>query len=60
MRGNDGWVDDKKALLHAKIWDVYVKKKKCLIGYSVEVVGSGGKKVLCEVVDNHVLEGVDD
>ena len=34
---NNGWVDDKKALLHAKRWDVYVNKKGKNIkgGYSV-------------------------
>ena len=45
---NDGGVDDKKALLHIKRWDVYVNENKKLIkgGYYVEVVCSGGKKVL--------------
>ena len=51
-------VDDKKALLYAKRWDVYLNEKENLIkgGYSVEVVCSGGKKVLWEVVDDHVVE----
>ena len=45
---NDGGVDDKKALLHANRWDVYINEKQKLIkgGYSVEVVGHDGKKVL--------------
>ena len=49
---NDGGVDDNKALLHAKRWDVYVNEKENLIegGYLVEVVGNDGKKVLWEIV----------
>ena len=43
---NDGGVDDKKALLNAKMWD----------GYLVEVVGHDGKKVILEVVGDHVVE----
>ena len=49
---NDGGVDDNKALLHAKRWDVYVNEKENLIegGYLVEVVGNDGKKFLWEIV----------
>ena len=41
-------MDDKKALLHAKIWDLYVNKREQLAKgkYSVEVVGHDKKKVL--------------
>ena len=28
---NDGGVDDKKSLLHAKRWDLYVNEKKQLV-----------------------------
>ena len=43
---NDGGVYGQKSILHAKRW----------CGYSVEVSGSDGKKVLWEVVDDHVVE----
>ena len=38
---NEGGLDDKKALLHAKRWDLYVNEKEQLVKgkYSVEVVG---------------------
>ena len=51
-------VDDKKALLYAKRWAVYVNEKEDIIqgGYSVEVLSSDGKKVLWEVVDSYVTE----
>ena len=51
-------MDDKKALLHAKSWCVYVNEKENIIkgGYLVEVFVSDGKEVLWEVVDNHVVE----
>ena len=41
FKDNDREVDDKKALLHSKRWDVYVNKKEKLIkgGYLVEVAG---------------------
>ena len=50
-------VDDNKALLHSKRWDVYVNEKEKLIkgGYFMEVVGHDGNKVLWEVVDDHVI-----
>ena len=55
---NYGGVDDAKALIHAKSWDVYVNEKVNLVqgGYLVEVVGHDKKKVIWEVVDDHVLE----
>ena len=55
---NDGGVDDAKALLHAKRWDVYVNEKENLVkgGYFVEVVGHDGKKVVWEVVDDCVVK----
>ena len=55
---NDGGVDDAKALLHAKRWDVYVNENEKLVkgGYLVEVVGHDKKTVLWEVVDGHVVE----
>ena len=45
-------------MLHAKKWDLYVNEKKKLVkgGYLVEVVGHEKRKVLWEVVDNHVVE----
>ena len=59
---NYGEMDDKKALLHAKRWDVYVNEKKNIIkgGYSLEFVGHYGKKVRWEVVENHVIEEATD
>ena len=55
---NNGGVDDAKALLHAKRWDIYVNGKGNLVkgGYSAEVVGRDKKKVLWKVVDDHVVE----
>ena len=55
---SEGGVDDKKALLHAKRWDLYVNNKEQLVKgkYLVEVVGHDKKKVLWEVVDDHVVE----
>ena len=43
-----GGVDDAKALIHAKRWDVYVNEKEKLVkvSYSVEVVGHDGNKVI--------------
>ena len=45
---NDGGVDDAKALLHAKRWDIYVNEKGKIVngGYLVEVFGHYKKKVL--------------
>ena len=55
---NEGGVDDKKALLHTKRWDLYLNKKKSLVKckYSVEVVRHDKKKVLWGVVGDHVVE----
>ena len=54
---NEGGVDE-KALLRAKRWDLYLnEKEKPVKGkYSVEVVGHDKKKVLWEVVGDHVVE----
>ena len=55
-------MDGIKALLHVKRWDVYNSEKDALVkgGYSVEVYEKYGKKVIWEVVDDHVVgEGVE-
>ena len=54
----NGGVDGTKALLHAKKWDVYNSEKELLVkgGYLVEVADKDGKKVIWEVVDDHVVE----
>ena len=48
FKDNDGGVDNAKALLHAKRWDVYVNEKENMVkgGYLVEVFGHDGMKVL--------------
>ena len=53
---NNGGVDGKKALLHAKKWDVYNSEKEALVkgGYSVEFFEKDRKKITWEVVDDHV------
>ena len=55
---NDGGVDDAKALLHAKRWDIYVNEKENIVKcvYLVENFGYDKNKVLWEVVDYHVVE----
>ena len=55
---NNGGVDNKKAIINAKRWDVYTNEKEALVkgGYYVGVSGYYGKKVLWELVDNHVVE----
>ena len=55
---NYGGVYNSKSLLHDKRWDIYVNEKEKLVkgGYLVEVIGNDKKKVLWEVVDNHVVE----
>ena len=55
---NDGEVDDTKALIYAKRWDIYVNEKEKIVkgGYLVEVFVHDSKKVLWEAVDNHVVE----
>ena len=59
---NEGGVDDKKELLHAKRWDLYVNKKEQLVkgNYSMEIVGHNKKKLLWEVVDDRVVEDPSD
>ena len=54
---NEGGVDE-KALLHAKLWDLYIYEKYKLVKgkYSVEVVGHDKKKLIWEVVGDHVVE----
>ena len=48
-----GWYYD-KPFLHAKIWDVPMSEKWSLIkgGYSVEVSGYEGKKLVWEVIED--------
>ena len=57
-----GGVEDAKALLHAKRWDIYVNEKEKIVkgGYLVEVVVHDGKKVLREVTNNHAVEDPND
>ena len=57
FKDNEGGVD-KKAFLHANRWDLYLNEKESLVKgkYLVEVVGHDKKKVLWEVVDDHVVE----
>ena len=54
----NGGVDGKNALLHAKRWYVYNSEKEELVkgGYLVEVAEKDGKKVIWEVVNDHVVE----
>ena len=54
---NEGGVDDNKALLYAKRWYLYVNEKEHLVKvkYLVKVVGHDKKKVIWEVVDDHVV-----
>ena len=51
-------MDETKALLHANKLDVYSSEKEALVkgGYSVEVTEKDKKKVIWEVVDDHVVE----
>ena len=55
---NYGGVDNANALPHAKRWILYVNEKEKLVkgGYYVEVVGHDKKKVIWEVVNDHVVE----
>ena len=55
---NGGGVDNAKALLHDRRWDVYVNEKENLVKgeYSVEVVGHEKKIYLWKVVDDHFVE----
>ena len=55
---NNGGVDGTKALLHAKKWYVYNSEKEALAkgGYSDEVSYKNSKRLIWEVVDDHVVE----
>ena len=55
---NEGGVEDAKAFLYAKSWDVYVNENVKLVngGYFLEVVGHDKKKVLWGVAGDHVLD----
>ena len=55
-------IENAKALLHAKRWDIHVNEKEKLVkgGYLVEVVGHDKKKVLWKVFDSHVVENPTD
>ena len=57
FKDNEGGVDE-QALLHAKRWDLYLYEREKLVKgkYLVEVVGHDKKKVLWEVVGDHVVE----
>ena len=50
----EGW-KIREAIIHAKMWYVYMKGRKTLIrdGYYVEVSGSDGKNIIFDVVDDH-------
>ena len=54
---NDGGVDDAKASIHAKRWDIYINEKEKLVkgGYSVEFVGYDKKKVILEVFNDYFV-----
>ena len=55
---NNGGVDGVKDLLHDNNWDVYNSEKKALVnsGSLVEVADKEGKKLIWEVVNDHVVE----
>ena len=57
FKENDGGVNYKKALIHAKRGDVYMNQKENLItdGYSVGFFSSNWKKFIWEVVDDHIV-----
>ena len=52
-KDNTRGLDNAKALLHAKRWDLYVNEKENLVkgGYLVEVVGHDKKKVFGELME---------
>ena len=54
----NGGVDGNKYHLYAKKWDVYILKEEAFVkgGHLVEVYNKDGKKVIWEVVDEHVVE----
>ena len=51
-------MEDSKALIHSKRWDLYVNEKGKIVkgGNLVEVVGYDNKKVLWGVIDDNVVE----
>ena len=51
-------MDGKKVLIHVKRWDVYNSEKEAFVKgeYSVEVDDKVGKRVIWEVVYDHVVE----
>ena len=51
-------IDDKKVIINTNSWGVYTNKKQSLIkvGYSVEVSGYYGKKLLSGELDDHVVK----
>ena len=55
---NNGGADNKKVILHAKMWDIYMNEKQTHMNstYSMYVVGYDGKKVLWEVEYDHIVE----
>ena len=55
---NNGGVYGTKALLHAKKWDVYNLEKEALVkgSYPVNIYDKDRKKLIWEVVDDHVVE----
>ena len=62
FKDNNGEADGKQYLLHEIRWDVHNSDKEALVkgGYQVEVYDKYGKKLIWEVVNDHVVEeGVD-
>ena len=61
FQDNNGGVDGTKALLHANKWDVYNSDNEASVkgGYLVEVSDKERKKIIWEVVDDHVVEVID-
>ena len=55
---NEVGIDNKKALVHANRWDVYMREKMSLsnVGYYVKVSDSDGNNIIFEVVDDHVVQ----
>ena len=58
----DLYLNNKEKLVKGKRWDLYLNNKEKLVKgkYSVEVVGHDKKKVLWEVVGDHVVEDPSD
>ena len=55
---NEGGVYSDKIILHDRRWYLYMNDRLFVIkgGYCVDVSGSGGKKAIWEVLDDHVVE----